>query len=158
MSGIITRRATKADIAAIVRLQHQMMDYHEALDARFRHRDDIEAVFSDYLLSLLIDEKAAVFVAMVDGQVAGYTMGHDRTAGLLIPERHGFVSDICVDSACRTKGVGSALVASLKAWFRARGLSNAWAHVATENPVSQSFWRKQGGKDFQDILHFDLAE
>ncbi len=158
MSQVTIRHAREADIPSVVRLQHQMMDYHEALDPRFAHRDDVSEGFAKWVGELIAKDDAAVIVAETDGQVVGYTIGLHQQSPALDPPDHGFVSDICVEAECRQRGVGAALFAKLKEWFRSRGLTVAWANVACENPVSQRFWRGQGGTDWQDILHFDLRE
>lgn len=158
MPETIIRRITEADVPCVVRLQHQLMDYHEALDSRIVHREDIEESFERWLRNLFTDENAVIFVAEVDGFVAGYAVGSDRDSLAYIPKRIGFIVDTCVDKAYRQRGIGAAMVVELKAWFRSRGLTTARVNAAHKNPAAQNFWRGQGGQDFSDVLHIDLAE
>jgi ribosomal protein S18 acetylase RimI-like enzyme len=98
-----------------------------------------------------------IFVADAGGSLAGQIMGtlRDRVP-VFEPARYGYVTDVIVDPAARRSGIGRALFAALKEWFRERGASYLKLQVAHHNPASQGFWRAMGCIDFMDVMWFDL--
>ena len=157
MSQVVIRQATRKDIGGILPLWNQMMDYHAALDERFRPAPDGEEHWATVLRSWLRDDDACVLVADAEGQLVGYIIGMMReNPPVLLPPTYGLVSDICVDPAWRQQGIGRRLFEGLQDWFREKELSTVHLNVAHFSPVSQAFWRAMGCEDFMDRLWFGL--
>ena len=151
------RRAIRKDVGGILPLWNQMMDYHAALDERFRPAPGGEEHWADVLRSWLRDDDCCVLVADDEGQPVGYIIGMMReNPPVLLPPTYGLVSDICVDPAWRQQGVGRRLFEGLQDWFREKGLSTVQLNVAHFSPVSQAFWRAVGCEDYMDRLWFGL--
>jgi len=105
----------------------------------------------------MADRTRRVLVAVADGQVVGYTIGHlARTLRSWRCRVCGWVTDICVAPDWRRTGVGDKLFAALCVWFRRHGLTVVQLNVAALNPASQAFWRAQGFVDYLDRMWLDL--
>ncbi|MDY7041620.1 MAG: GNAT family N-acetyltransferase [Chloroflexota bacterium] len=157
MTTITVRRATEADVPAIVPLWKEMMAFHAALDPRFRPDPDGDVHWSRAISAWMQAEDNCVLVAEAEGQIVGYTVGMMReNPPVLLPLYHGFVSDICVAPEWRQRGVGRRMFAALKMWFRQQGADHIELRVAHNNPTSQAFWRKMGCEDYMDSMWCEL--
>ncbi len=157
MSQVVIRQATRKDVGGILPLWNDMMDYHAALDARFRPAPDGEEHWAKVLRSWLRDGDCCVLVADAEERLVGYIVGLMReNPPVLLPPAYGLVSDICVAPAWRQQGIGRRLFEALKGWFKEKGLSEIQLNVAHGNHVSQAFWRAVGCEDYMDRLWFGL--
>ena len=157
MLQVVIRQATRKDVGGVLPLWNQMMDYHAALDARFRPAPDGEKHWADVLCSWLRDDDCCVLVADAEGQLVGYIIGMMReNPPVLLPPAYGLVSDICVDPAWRQQGIGRRLFEGLKVWFKEKELFTVQLNVAHGNLVSQAFWRAVGCEDYMDRLWVGL--
>ncbi len=154
MKGIEIRRATRDDVPAIVALWQEMMGFHVALDPeRFRPAANGAHCWAEAVTGWLKDENHCAFVADAGDRLVGYIVGWLRQPPPVFePDVFGFVSDICVATDCRQKGIGRRLFGALNDWFREQGASHVELNVAVTNPVSQAFWRSMGGQDYLDHM------
>jgi len=151
------RRATPADMPAILSLWIEMMEHHAALDNRFRPSEEGPASFNKALLEWLADEYIMVLVADARPELIGYAIGYDReNPRVILPPRYGYITDMAVTASRRRQGVASALFDGLKDWFRERGLQSIRLNVAHTNPLSQGFWRSKGFEDYMTVLWGDI--
>ena len=151
------RRARAEDLEPVLDLWQEMMDYHARLDGRFMPAADGRQAFRPTVEAWMADEEWRVLVAVADGQVVGYTIGHvAENPPVLATPRFGYVTDICVSADCRRRGVGRRLFKTLSSWFKRRGLAVAQLNVAAFNPTSQAFWRTMGFSDYLDRMWLDL--
>jgi len=154
------RPGTETDVAEMLRLWREMMDFHHRVEPRFRPLPPPagEQAWETYLREdIWGNEDWCVFVAEADGRLIGQIMGVRRDCvPVFVPQPFGYVTDVVVDPAARRSGVGVALFEALKAWFRQRGVSYLQLTVAHNNPVSQAFWRAMGCTDYMDTLWYDL--
>jgi GNAT superfamily N-acetyltransferase len=80
------------------------------------------------------------YAAFIEGTLAGYIAGHLTT-------RHGCEGEVqylFVASPFRRRGVASALLRSLAAWFRDRGAKRVCVSLDAESPAAQPFYRALG--------------
>ena len=144
----------------MLRLWRDMMDYHAQADPRFRPKPSPkgEQAWEYHIREHILGHGDwCVFVAEEDGRVAGHAVGMLREPyPVFEPGRYGEVMDIVVDPAARRQGVGQALFAALKVWFRERGAEHLQLQVAHRNAVSQAFWRAMGCTDYMDTLWYNL--
>ena len=144
------RRATEADVDAIGALWEKLALYHCALDPDLpQPADNGGALYAQRIRSRLNDSHTRVLVAEVDGQVVGFVLGVlvDYVPEMFRQQMGGFLADIYVDDAHRTRGIGRALVDKLAEWFRAHGIDYYEWYVAANNPTARAFWAAQGGRD-----------
>ncbi|HIC88055.1 MAG TPA: GNAT family N-acetyltransferase [Anaerolineae bacterium] len=157
---LIVRKATQADVPAILPLWEEMMRHHAERDERFATRSDASERFVGYLSSLLEDDQACCLVAEnSDGAIIGYIIGTIKErAPIFVRTRQGYVSDICVTREHRQRGVGQQLFWQLRKWFRAQGVDHLEMLVAHHNLEGQAFWRAQGLTDYFDHMWMDLED
>ena len=74
------------------------------------------------------------------------------------PVRYGYVTDAVVTESARHQGVGRALFAALKSWFREQGVTHLQLQIAHRNPLARSFWRGMGCTDYMHTLWYDVEE
>lgn len=105
------RTATQQDIPGILELLLQVGDVHH------RIRPDIfrsGALKYDEaaLLDLLKDPQKPIFVAVIEGFIAGYCFCQIRSydgTGVSTRRKELYIDDLCVDASCRGQHIGTAL-------------------------------------------------
>jgi GNAT superfamily N-acetyltransferase len=131
------RRASAADVAALVRLLGQLF----AIEADFRP----EAARQRRGLGLLLadPDRTAVLVAERDGAVVGMV-----TAQLVVSNAEGalsaLVEDMVVDEDARGDGVGRALLWAIEAWAARNGATRLQLLADRENAPALGFYERMG--------------
>jgi ribosomal protein S18 acetylase RimI-like enzyme len=87
----------------------------------------------------------AMFVAVVDEQVAGFVAGHRTT-------RHGCQGElefINVDRGHRGSGIAGKLLATMAVWFAEREAMRVCVDVVPENSAARALYAKYGAVDLK---------
>jgi len=126
----VIRRAAVDDAPRLAELS-AVLGYPVAVDALTARLQRLTASGGD-----------AVFVAVVDGHVAGWIHGADHE--LLETGRHCEILGLVVDAAHRRCGAGRQLVAAVEAWARARGIPSVAVRSNVVRVESHPFYEKQG--------------
>jgi len=84
----------------------------------------------------------AVFVALVDGVVAGWI--DVGTADHLQIEPYGEIGGLVVSEAHRSAGVGAALVSRAEDWIRGQGLARVTVRSQVKREGAHRFYLRQG--------------
>jgi ribosomal protein S18 acetylase RimI-like enzyme len=141
------REATAADYADIC-------DIFEEADAL--HRDHLPHIFQkppgpvreqEYILGLLADENAGLFLAQLGSQVVGLVCVLAREAPAVptfVPRRYATVDSLVVKQSFRRRGIGRALMERAQAWAQAKGLDNIELHVWDFNQEAIAFYEQLG--------------
>ena len=94
-------------------------------------------------LAQAIDADAsAVFVADVDGRVAGFVTAYDDMTSVRFGRRV-WVEDLAVDPERRSQGLGKALLDAAKDWARDRGASHLELDSATTRADAHRFYERE---------------
>lgn len=125
----------------------------------------------DYILGLIADENAALFVAEADGQLVGYVkvlLADTPTVPIFVPRRYAIVDNLVVKRGFQRVGVGRALMDWAGQWAVARGASAIELSVYEFNRTALAFYRSLGFHTVSrrmtrrlqpvDSVHPDLAE
>jgi len=154
---VVVRKAAEADVAAIVELWKEFMDFHKECDPFYSRAPDGHEKFAEFLRGHLASERSRVFAAEVGGKVVGYCLA---TIVQGVPvfelEEHGFIYDLAVAAPFRRKGIGERLFREAKGWFESLGLSRIELTIATHNPVSRAFWKKMGFAPYVERLFLEI--
>lgn len=95
------------------------------------------------LARLLPDADHAVPVPEVrDGTVAGWLHAEHRHE--LAAERCVEIAGLIVGAPHRSRGIGDALVQSVVAWARCRGVTEVWACARLERAEAKTFYERRG--------------
>lgn len=150
MSNNIIRRATEADVAAIVGLIYDLAEYEKA-------RDECH-ITTEQLHDRLFGPAPALFahVAEVDGQVCGtavWFLNFSTWTG-----HHGiYLEDLYVRPEQRGSGLGKALLSTLAAECVANGYTRLdWA-VLDWNAPSIAFYDSLGATPQSDWITYRLT-
>ncbi len=139
------RRAENGDIPRITELLYQVHKVHS--DKRpDLFRRGAKKYTEDELREIIADDERPVFVALLDGEVAGYAF--------CVFQRHGggsledfttlYIDDLCVDEKSRKSHIGSALYQYVLDFAKKSGCHNLTLNVWECNPSAMNFYRKMG--------------
>lgn len=141
---MLIRRATDQDEPAIMALVPRLAAFGPPpwRDAAAISETD-KAVIAEALRVQAKSDNPAIFVAEVDGAVAG--MMHVRAAEDFHRRRpHGHVADLIVADGHEGQGVATALLAKAEEWARAQGYDWLGVGVFDANTRAESLYRKFG--------------
>jgi ribosomal protein S18 acetylase RimI-like enzyme len=97
-----------------------------------------------------------LLLAVRDGQIVGlisWTLTHE----LYSADTRVYISDVSVDQASRSQGVGTALMAEVKAWARARGASKLGWEVWHRNFAAKAFYKRLGASIDEEAIPYSLV-
>jgi ribosomal protein S18 acetylase RimI-like enzyme len=156
----LVRAATPADTEKILALWQEAADMLANADKRYRFAPDAVTRRQSLLREWLERPDVAVFVAesmIKEGHLLGYIVGSVvENLPTLLPEKHGYVSDLAVDAHGKAGGIGRNLFEALKGWFRDRGVTHVEARVPHRHAVAQAFWRALGATEWYEHLWLKL--
>ena len=152
MPDILIRPAEALDLPAIITLWRDLQDINAAYDPRLTLNAGAADWFFGYLRDNLDNPNMAIYVAVSDQSVIGYTFGQIMQRPTLQSGDCGYIADVCVRDGWRRQGTGRQLHSRLRAWFTSRGITAVEVQVVRANPAAQAFWRKMGYGDFLRTL------
>ncbi len=100
----------------------------------------------DALLAIIADPTRPIFIAGEDG-VLGYCFCvHKDIApgGASIPRKELYIDDLCVDEACRGKGIAAALYRHAFDYAKAQGCAFVTLNCWNGNDSALQFYKKMG--------------
>ena len=118
------RRAKKEDFEAICKDWQDLLRGHEETNKKvFALKTDALEIYKKYLRKIMQSQDSAVFVALVDGKMAGHILVHDKARPPVYEiDRVLHVRDLYVAPQFRKKGIGTKLLAASQKWGEERGL------------------------------------
>ena len=137
---MLIRKAKVTDATAICRISSNDLGY-ECEESLVLQR-----------LSNLDSAREVVFVAELDGQVAGYV--HAEVYSLLYFEPMANILGLAVSSAFRRKGVGKALMQRAEDWARERGMKEIRLNSGGTRKEAHEFYRAIGFDDEKVQIKF----
>ncbi len=139
------RQAQNKDVEGILKLQLETAAFHRRLDENYEFRENIATEFKAKTSSFLADEKAAVQIALVKGEIIGYAIGvlSDENTLFKFP-KYGMIEEAGVTEKYRSRGYGELVVASLFEWFRSKGVEEVKLKVHVKNNDGIQFWERIG--------------
>jgi GNAT superfamily N-acetyltransferase len=139
------RRATTADINAVVSLRVALLREHPDHPVYGQLHPQVDARARELFASQLRSEGESIFLAELDGQVAGIIRCVEMIGSpLLEPSRYAYVSSAYVRPEHRRNGVLRALVASVERWCEQRGLGQLRLHNVAGSESAEGAWNALG--------------
>lgn len=154
------RFACEQDIPRILDLLDQVGEVHHQLRPdifRAGARKYDEAALS----RLLKDPSRPIFGAFLDGTLVGYAfciLEFTEDGPVLKERRVLYIDDLCVDEACRGRGIAGALYAQVCAHARSLGCDAVELNVWCGNDSAMGFYEKCGLKPRNIRMEFLLEE
>lgn len=140
------RRARQEDIPGILDLLVQVdMVHHRGRPDLFK--GPATKYSAEELSQILEHDDTPVFVYIADDKVAGHAFCvREETAGnsVLRDVKTLYIDDICVDEACRGRGIGTALYRHVVEYAKALGFYHVTLNVWACNPGALKFYESLG--------------
>lgn len=157
---MIIRPVKIDDVEDVGKLWFELVTYHRDLSDMMPipAEDGVER-YSARIRWSVDDKHVQTFVAEEDGELVGYVYGTviDLLPEMFKDERAGIVGDIYVTAIKRKAGVGTALMETMKNWFKLRGVTHYEWYVAAMNEQGIRFWEKtMGGKPVMVRMRGDV--
>ncbi len=157
---MVIRSAAKQDIPRILDLLRQVGQVHHEI------RPDIfPAGTLKYdaaaLEALLCDASRPVFLAEIDGQVAGYCFCVHKVienTAMSVGRQELYIDDLCIDSNFRRQGIAKALYSHALTYAKASGCSTVTLNVWCGNEVAMHFYAQMGMKPRNIMMEIPLEE
>ncbi|GAB5490263.1 MAG: hypothetical protein Phog2KO_04780 [Phototrophicaceae bacterium] len=157
---MIIRPVKTEDVDAVGKLWFELVTYHQDLsDMMPIPAEDGAERYSARIRWSVDDNHVQTFVAEDEGEIVGYVYGTvvDLLPEMFKDERAGIVGDIYVTGKKRGTGVGTALMETMKNWFKLRGVTHYEWYVAAMNEQGIRFWEKtMGGKPVMVRMRADI--
>jgi ribosomal protein S18 acetylase RimI-like enzyme len=154
---ILIRKAIESDIAAILPLWRELMEFHSNFDSRFRLTADVVSPGKSHLRLELTKPTSFLAVAEHDSGIVGYCFASVHNQPSFFEHRaYGFVSEFHVSRSFRRRGIGRSLFAKMKQWFRRKGVSRVELVTINANPHSKAFWQSMGCCSYAERRFIDL--
>lgn len=147
------RQANANDIEELLRLWKERSEVY-LKDPRIKQNAE---TWREAVADWMSREDVRVLVADRDGQLIGYVIGWvQANLPKLTPSHYGLIQELSVDGHCKQGGVGTALVAELKSWFKSKDLKHIEVRVPHLQAIEQAFWRASGASDYYDHMWYRL--
>ena len=160
MVSLNIREVADADWPRIGALCTLLVEQHYAYDrARFIPVERLPAdVFIALVRKEIAEERAAVFVADVDGQVMGYAFATVKAESWkALAHEAGYVHDLVIDPAAQRRGLGAALLERAVRWIEAQGVSQIMLWTAMPNKTAHALFKRAGFRPTMMEITHDLA-
>lgn len=153
------RAAEEKDIERINELLYQVHAVHaEGRPDIFKK--NAKKYETEEILALLKDGSTRIFVyAGEDDRVLGYAfcqLKETKDSKNMMPLKHLYIDDICVDEKCRRRHIGADLYAYVKDFAREIGCYHVILNVWELNPGARAFYESLGMKplktEMEEIL------
>jgi GNAT superfamily N-acetyltransferase len=153
MGELIIRRYEASDAGVLERMFDEFQSYLATLDptnvlvrslpsnyGRAYHEETLSEVEAQDGLFLLAEEQ---------GQIVGFAVGLlERMGEIQAMEtsmrRPGRVTELYVESARRSQGIGARLLHEVEAWFQTQGCGSVRIEVYAPNQRARAFYQREG--------------
>ncbi len=148
MNAII-RKAILDDYDALCELIDQVDALHRDRLPGIYRRPDGPVREKNEIAAFIADERVGLFVAEVEGELAGYIHAYLRDTPpvpVLVPRRFAMIDSMAVGKNQRRKGIGQALIAQVQRWAREQGATSVELNVYEFNRGALRFYEALGFK------------
>ncbi len=142
---IKTRLAEALDIEELLILWETLMTEHQEHHFVFHLTPSYQDIIRNNLLNRLADPHIWIWLAEIDGQVAGMLISRLQTAlSAYVYNKRGYIAETVVKAKFRSQGVGKALAMRAAQNLKEQGADHIELQVSTQNPKALIFWKKIG--------------
>ena len=139
-------RAENRHIPGLIRLLYQVGGVHHNIRPDLFRSGAIKYT-PPQLEALLADENCPVFVAEEAGEVLGYCfcqVRDYRNSTVLTDRKEIYIDDLCVEEACRGRGIATDLYRHVTGWAKEIGCAYVTLNVWQGNDSALKFYEKMG--------------
>lgn len=156
---MIIRRAESRDIPGMIELLKQVGGVHHDIRPDI-FRPGCQKYTPELLEEILKDETRPIFVAVEGSFVAGYCFCIQkkfREHETFVDRTEFYIDDLCVDAACRGRGIAKALFAHVTAFARQLGFDAITLNVWCGNDGAMKFYERAGLKPRNIMMEMKLC-
>ena len=138
--------AENRHIPGLIRLLYPVGGVHHQIRPDLFRSGAIKYTETD-LEALLAEESSPVFVAEEAGEVLGYCfcqLREYRDSTVLTDRKEIYIDDLCVEEACRGRGIARALYGYVTDWAKEIGCTYVTLNVWQGNDNAMKFYEKMG--------------
>lgn len=150
------RPGRRGDATEAARLWMRSAEEHTTHDPVYATAPGAEKTMRRFLADLASSGHSFLFVAVVRDRTVGFISGELRQGSpTFLPKTWASVDDVFVEPEYRNRGMGRALLQSVKAWAQERGADGISLQVAAANSRGRKFYEELG---FRDISVYKVLE
>lgn len=149
------------DEAAVIDCIIALQEFERGLDSRMLPGAEIAERYLADLLARCAKEEGRIFVAEVDGAIAGFTAVFPKVAHDEPDEEaydYAYVSDVAVLDLYRRRGLGRALLQAAEAYAREQGTTLIRIGVLATNDGARALYEGLGFRDREVLLEKALSD
>ena len=140
------RFAQNQDIPGLIKLLYQVGDVHHQIRPDIFRSGAIKYTEPE-LEAILADENSPIFVMVEKETVLGYCfcqIREYRGSTVLTDRKEIYIDDLCVEEACRGRGIARALYGYVTDWAKKIGCTYVTLNVWQGNDNAMKFYEKMG--------------
>jgi GNAT superfamily N-acetyltransferase len=150
------RAGRKDDAAEAARLWMRSAEEHTAHDRIYETAPGAEKTMRRFLADVANSGYSFLFVAAAGDRTVGFISGELRQGSpTFLPRTWASVDDVFVEPEYRNRGMGSALLQSVRDWAQERGADGISLQVAAANARGRKFYEDLG---FREISVYQVLE
>jgi GNAT superfamily N-acetyltransferase len=157
--SVIVRKAERRDLPSLGRLGVMLMQTHYDFDRQrfLAPAPGSEAGYASFLGNILESEEDSVFVAEMNGVIAGYVYAAlEPLSWKELRGPAGFIHDIVVLTTSRKTGVAKSLMKAALGWLREKGAPRVVVWTAASNETARTMFRRAGFRDTMIEMTMEL--
>jgi ribosomal protein S18 acetylase RimI-like enzyme len=152
----VIRPGRRDDAAEAARLWMQSAEEHTAHDRVYETSPGAEKTMRRFLADVANSGYSFLFVAAAGDRTVGFVSGELRQGSpTFLPKTWASVDDVFVEPEYRNRGMGRALLQSVRAWAQERGADGISLQVAAANARGRKFYEDLG---FREISVYKVLE
>ncbi len=152
----IIRPGRREDAAEAARLWMQSAREHTAHDRVYETAPGAEKTMRRFLADVANSGYSFLFVAAAGDRTVGFISGELRQGSpTFLPKTWASVDDVFVEPEFRNRGMGRALLQSVKSWAQEKGADGISLQVAAANSRGRKFYDELG---FREISVYQVFE
>jgi ribosomal protein S18 acetylase RimI-like enzyme len=147
---VVIRKAEARDLESLGHLGAMLMHVHYAFDSQrfLAPHAGAEHGYAAFLGSRIDSPDDCVFVADVDGRVAGYLFAAlEPLSWKELRGPAGYIHDVAVEESDRREGIATKLMEAGFQWLRDHGAPRVVLGTAARNEAAQSLFHRLGFRD-----------
>ena len=150
------RPGRREDAAAAARLWMRSAEEHTAHDRVYQTSPDAEKTMRRFLADVANSTYSFLFVAVTEERTVGFISGELRQGSpAFLPKTWASVDDVFVEPEHRNRGMGRALLQSVRAWAQEKNADGISLQVAAANTRGRKFYEELG---FREVSVYELLE
>lgn len=142
---ITIRKAALANVPLLLENWKELMRLNAQTHRIYRLKKNYVDFYSPFIRKILKSQKAAVFIAEIDGKCAGHILVELKTLPkCYIIKLEAYISELFVKKEYRKKGVATRLLREAEKWGKKKHAAQFGLTVNVKNKKAQACYSKFG--------------